>query len=118
MRAEYVLSMSRGGGMSVLGGEGAWRTMGRRERSSMIGRIRCAIASMGKCFLMGGVGTAERQSIGRYTEVRPLVRWREESWALKTEREGREEGRRAAAGFWVGGAQAMRRAASLLRYLQ
>ena len=50
--------------------------------------------------------------------VRPLVRCREESWALKTEREGKEEGRRAAARLWVGGAQAMRNAASLLRYLQ
>ena len=48
---------------------------------------------------MGGVGTVERQSSGRYTEDRLLVWWREESWALKTEREGKEEGRRAAAGL-------------------
>ena len=67
---------------------------------------------------MGGEGTDESQSRGRYTEERPLVRWREESWALKTEREGKEGGRRAAARFWVEGAQAIHRAASLLRYLQ
>ena len=46
------------------------------------------------------------------------MRCREESWALKTEMEGKEGGRRAAAGLWVGGAQATRRAASRLRYLQ
>ena len=76
------------------------------------------MASMGRYFLMGGVGTAMRQSSGRYTKDRPLVKCREESWALKTEREGKEEGRRAAAGLWVGGTQAMRSAASLLRYQQ
>ena len=46
------------------------------------------------------------------------MRCREESWALKTEREGKEGGRRATAGLWVGGAQATRRAARRLRYLQ
>ena len=76
------------------------------------------MASMGRCFLIGGLGVAERQSRGRYTEDKPLVRCREESWALKTEREGKEAGRRAAAGLWVGGAQAIRRAARRLRYLQ
>ena len=84
----------------------------------MRGITRCAIASMGRCFRMGGEGTIECQSRGRYTEGRPLVSCLEESWALKTEREGKEEERRAAAGFWVGGAQAIRKAASLLRYLQ
>ena len=48
--------------MLVPGGEGAWRTKGRRESPSMRGMTRCAMASMGRCFLMGGVGTAERQS--------------------------------------------------------
>ena len=104
--------------MSVPGGGGAWRTMGRRESPPMRGMTRCAIASMGRCFLMGGLGVAERQSRGRYTEERPLVRCREESWALKTDREGKEGGRRAAAGLWVGGAQATLRAARRLRYLQ
>ena len=104
--------------MSVPGGAGAWRTRGRRESPPMRGMTRCAIASMGTCFLMGGVGTAERQLRGRYKEDKPLVRCREECWALRTEREGKEEGRRAAAGLWVGEAQAIRRAASLLRYLQ
>ena len=46
------------------------------------------------------------------------MRCREESWALKTEREGKEGGRRAAAGLWVGGAQVIRRAARRLRYVQ
>ena len=57
------------------------------------------MASMGRCFLIGGVGTVERQSRGRYTEDRPLVWWREESWALNIEREGKEVGRWAAAGL-------------------
>ena len=47
--------------------------MGRRERPPIRGMTRCAMASMGRCFLMGGVGTVERQSSGRYTEDRPLV---------------------------------------------
>ena len=83
----------------VPAGGGAWRTIGRRERPPMRGMMRCAIASIGRCFLMGGAGTAERQSRGRYTEDSPLVWWREESWALKTDKEGNEEGRRAAAGL-------------------
>ena len=99
-------------------GGGAWRTRGKRERPPMSGMTRCAIASMGRCFLMGGLGTVERQSRGRYTEDSPLVRCREESCALKIEREGKVGGSRAAAGLCVGGAQAIRRAASRLRYLQ
>ena len=85
--------------MSVSGGGGAWRTRGRRERPSKRGMIRCAMASMGRCFRMGAEGTVEHQSRGRYTEERPLVWCREKSWALKTEREGKKEGRRAAARF-------------------
>jgi len=42
----------------------------------------------------------------------------DESWALKAEREGKEGGSLAAAGFAYGGAQATLRAASRLRYLQ
>lgn len=66
---------------------------------------------MGRCFRRGGAGTGVRESRGRYTEVRPLVRWREESCALKTEREGKEAGCQclAAAGLWVGGAHAILR---------
>ena len=60
--------------MSAPVGRGAWSTMGRRERPPMRGMTRCAMASMGRCFLMGGVGTLEHQSRRRYTEVRPLVR--------------------------------------------
>ena len=40
------------------------------------------------------------------------------SWALKAEKKGNVVRSLAAAGLWVGGAQAIRRAASLLRYLQ
>ena len=76
------------------------------------------MASKGRCFLTGGVEVAECQSREKYTADRPLVRCCEESWALKTEREGKEGGWRATAGSWVGGAQAIRGAASLLRYLQ
>jgi len=67
---------------------------------------------------MGGEGISERQSRGRYTEERPLVRCLDESWALKEERDGNEGGSLAAAGFAYGGAQATLRAASRLRYLQ
>ena len=59
-----------------------------------------------------------RQSSGRYTEDRPLVRCLDESWALNDEREGKDGGSLAAAGFVYGGAQATLRAASRLRYLQ
>ena len=85
--------------MSIPGGGRGWRTRGRRERPSMRGTTRCARATMGRCFLMGGVGTDELQSRGRYMEERPLVRCPDESWALKTEREGKEGGSRAAAGL-------------------
>ena len=88
--------------MSDPGGGGAWRIKGRRERPRVRGMVRCAMASMGRCFLMGGLGTAVRQSRGRYTEERPLVRWREESWALNTEREEKVAGSLAAAGLCVG----------------
>ena len=45
---------------------------------------------------------------GRYKEERPLVRGRDESFAVKTDKDGKKEGSRAAAGLWVWGAQAMR----------
>ena len=76
------------------------------------------MASIGRCFLMGGVGTVERQSRGRYTEDSPLVKCREESWALKTEREGKKREGGLLPGCGWGGAQAIRSAASLPRYLQ
>ena len=59
-----------------------------------------------------------RRSRGRYTEERPFVRCLDESWALNDEREGKDGGSLAAAGFAYGGAQATLRAASRLRYLQ
>jgi len=46
------------------------------------------------------------------------VRCLDESWALNDEREGKDGGRLAPAGFAYGGAQAILRAASRLRYLQ
>ena len=49
---------------------------------------------------------------------RPLVRWRAELPALKTEREGKEAASLAAAGFWVRGAQAMRSSTRSLLDLQ
>jgi len=51
-------------------------------------------------------------------EERPFVRCLDESWALNDEREGKDGGSLAAAGFAYGGAQATLRAVSCLRYLQ
>jgi len=59
-----------------------------------------------------------RQSRGRYTDKRPFVRCLEESWAPKTEREGKEWGSLAAAERVEGGAQAIRSAARRLLYVQ
>jgi len=44
---------------------GACSTRGRRVRPSCKGRVRCARASTGRCFLMGGEGTTVRQLSGR-----------------------------------------------------
>ena len=55
---------------------------------------------------------------GSEKEERPRVWGRERSLALKTQRQGKEEGRRAAAGLCVGGAHAIRKAARSLLYLQ
>ena len=104
--------------MSELGGGGAFSTRGRLERPWVKGMVRCAMASMGSCFRIGGAGTRERQPRGRYTEDRPRVRCLEEYWALKVEREGKDGGSLAAAGLRVGEAQAIRRAARHLRYPQ
>ena len=84
----------------------------------MKGIMRCANGSIEKCFLRAGEATGVRLFSRRYTEVRPHVKGRDESVALKRDVKGKEEGRRAAARFWVGGAQAMRRAARSLLYLQ
>jgi len=46
------------------------------------------------------------------------VRCLDESWALNDEREGKDGGSRAAAGFAYGGAQTTLRAVRRLRYLQ
>jgi len=73
---------------------------------------------MGRCFLIGGEGTSVRQLRGRYTEERPTVRCLEASLALKEERDGKDCGSLAEAGFASGGAQATLRAARRLLYLQ
>jgi len=46
------------------------------------------------------------------------VRCLDESWALKVEREGKEDWSLAEAGLAIGGVQAILRAASRLLYLQ
>jgi len=51
--------------MFVLGGGGACSIRGRRVRPSPRGRVRCARASTGRCFLIGGEGTFVRQLRGR-----------------------------------------------------
>jgi len=104
--------------MSVPGGGRVCSTRGRRESPSCSGRVTCVRGSTRRCFLTGGEGTLVRQSRGRYTEERPLVRCLDASWALKEERDGKDCGSLAAAGFAYGGAQATLRAASRLRYLQ
>jgi len=104
--------------MLVPGGGRVCRTSGNHVRPSRRGRVRCARASTGRCFLKGGEGTFVRQSRGRYTEERPFVRCLDESGALKGEREGKESGSLAEAGFAYGGAKATLRAASRFRYLQ
>jgi len=63
-RAWYVLFMSSGGGCSPRGG-GVCKTSGRRLRPSCRGRVRCARASIGRCFLMGGEGVFVFQLRGR-----------------------------------------------------
>jgi len=80
--------------------------------------VRCARASTGRCFLIGGEGTFVRQLSGRLTEEGPIVRCLEASWALKEEREGKDCGSLAEAGLALGGAQAILRAARRLLYLQ
>jgi len=44
---------------------GACRTRGRRVRPSCRGRVRCARASTGRCFLSGGGWTSVHQLRGR-----------------------------------------------------
>jgi len=51
--------------MFVPGGGREWRTRGRRERPSCSRMVRCARASTGRCFLVGGEGILVRQSRGR-----------------------------------------------------
>ena len=90
-------------GMFVPGGGGACRTRGRHVRPACRGRVRWARASIGRCFVIGGDGISVRQSRGRYTEERPLVRCLDDSWALKEDREGKDYGSLAEAGFAFGG---------------
>jgi len=51
--------------MFVPGEGGACSTRGRGVRPSCKERVRCARASMGSCFLIGGEGTSVRQLSGR-----------------------------------------------------
>jgi len=104
--------------MFVPGGGGACSIRGRRVRPSCRGRVRCASASTGRCFLIGGEGTFVCQLRGRYTEERPVVRCLEAFSARKEEREGKDYGSLAEAGLALGGAQATLRAARPLLYMQ
>jgi len=104
--------------MFVPGGGGACNISGKHVRPSCRGRVRCARASTGRCFLIGGEGTSVCQLSGRYTEERPTVRCLEASWALKEERDGKDLGSLAEAQLPFGGAQAILRAARRLLYLQ
>jgi len=73
--------------------------------------------SIKRCFLKGGEGTFVRQLRGRYTKDRPFVRCLDESWALKEERQGKNDGSLAKAGLAYEGAQGTLRAAKRLLYL-
>jgi len=48
--------------MSAPGGRGGWKISGKRDCPSSRGRVKCARASMGRCFVMEGQGTREHQS--------------------------------------------------------
>ena len=78
--------------MSVPACGGVVSMRGNRKRLSLIDRVWCTSPSMRRCFLIEGEETSVLQSKGRYTEVKPTVWCREESSALKTEREGKEAG--------------------------
>jgi len=110
--------MRSGRGIFIRGGSGQCSIRGRHVRPSCRGRVRCARASKGRCFLIRGEGTFVRQLRGRSTEKRPIVKCLEASWALKDEREGKHCGSPAEAGLAFGGAQATLRAARRLLYLQ
>jgi len=110
--------MSSAGGMFVPGGGGVCRIRGRHVRAPCRGRKRCARASMGRCFLIGGEGTLVHQLRGRQMEERSIVRCLNEFGALKEDREGKDCGRLAEAGLAFGGAQGTPRAARRLLYLQ
>jgi len=97
--------------MLVLSGGGACKTRGKRVRPSCRGWVRSVNASTGSCFLSSGEGIFVRQSRERYTELKPLVRCLDDSWALQVDREGKDGGSLAAAGLVHGVAQATLRAA-------
>ena len=104
------LVLSCGGEMSSPAGGGRLSTIGKRESSSLREMVRCARASFGRCFLWG-VGTRIGQFNMRYTEERLIVRCLDESWAVKTDREGKEVRSLVAAELCGGRAQAILRAA-------
>ena len=47
-------AISSGGGMLLPAGSGSRRMRGKQGRPSCRGCVRCAKASIGRCFLMGG----------------------------------------------------------------
>ena len=63
------------------------------------GMVLWATASIGRWFLIGGMGLGVFQWRGRYTDVRPLVKARDESPTWCENRDGNEACRRAVAGF-------------------
>ena len=64
-RGWNALFRSSGGGMFAPGGGGACWTSGRRVRPSCRGRVKCARASTGRCFVIGGEGVLVFQLRGR-----------------------------------------------------
>jgi len=57
--------MRSGGGVFVPGGGGGCSAGGKHVSLSSSGRVRCARASTGRCFLISGEGTFVRQLRGR-----------------------------------------------------
>ena len=64
-RARYVFLMRSGGGQVCPERGGRCKPRGRRVRPPWRGRVRCAWASTGRCFLIGGEGTSVHLSRAR-----------------------------------------------------
>ena len=80
-------------------------------RPSWRGWMRLAMESTGRWVIIGGdrIGVCQSRDWG--TDQRPCVRCLDISWPLKAENERKVAGRLAAAGSFVGEAQATLRAA-------